>query len=87
VVDLVLDQGGVMHPGSVLDKASSRLVQRGVVNSKPGLGLFVHLIHDLEDGAFLQEVVADLALEISKDFEEFKAIHLRASHEFLQGVG
>lgn len=57
------------------------------MNSKPSLRLFVHLIHDLEDGPFLQEIVADLALKISKNFKEFKTIHLRAPHELLQGIG
>lgn len=57
------------------------------MNCEPCLRLFIDLIHDLEDGAFFQEIVADLALQVSQDLEEFKAVHLWASHQLLQGIG
>ncbi len=87
MIDLVLDQGRMMNPGSMLYKAGPCFVERSIMNSEPSLWLFIDLIHDLEDGSFFQEIVADLALQISKHFEELKAIHLRASHQFLQGIG
>lgn len=75
-----------MNPGSMFDKACSCFIKRSIVNSKPSLWLFIDLIHDLEDRSFFQEFVADFALQISKNLEKFKAIHLRASHKFLQGI-
>lgn len=41
------------------------------MNSKPSLGLFVHLVHNLKDGAFFQEIIANFALQISQHLEEF----------------
>ena len=87
VVDLVLNQGRVMNPGSMFDKASSCLIERSIMDSEPSLWLFIDLVHDLEDRSFFQEIVADFALKITKNLEEFKTIHLRASHEFFQGIG
>jgi len=87
VIDLVLDQGRMVNPCSMLHEASSGLVERSIMNCEPCLRLFIDLIHDLEDGAFFQEIVADLALQVSQDLEEFKAVHLWASHQLLQGIG
>lgn len=86
MIDLVLDQGRVVNPCSVLDEASSCLVEGSVVNCEPSFWLLVDLIHDLEDRAFFQEIVADLALQVSEDLEELEAVHLWASHQLLQGV-
>ena len=58
-----------------------------VLDRKPHVSLVVELVDKLEERAPLEELVADLVLDVGDHFEEFGVVDLRVAHDVAERVG
>lgn len=76
MVYLVFEELIVFNPNSLLEEADLGLIELRVLNGKPALASSLHLIDDLEEGAFLEKAVADVELYFCQNLKEFKMVYL-----------
>lgn len=76
IVDLVLKQFVFGHPKSMLEETDFGLVETGVLDSEPAVAACLDLVDELEQGAFLEQAVTNVELDLSQDLEKLQMVYL-----------
>ena len=77
----------VVDPESLFEEGDLGLVEGGVVDSEPAGFVGGGLVDNLEEGAPLEELVADAALDLAQDLEELEVVDVGRPCQLLEGVG
>ena len=76
----------VVNPESLFEEGDFSLVEGGIVDGEPAGLVGGDLVDYFEEGASLEQTVADAALYLSQNLEEFQMVDVGRTCQLLEGV-